>query len=145
MAEGILFSTLCWDRVQVGETLPAVESGPISRATLALFAGASGDHNPMHIDADFARRAGAPDVFVHGMLVMAYAGRLLTNWAPQQDLREFSVRFTAITRVHEEIICCGTVAEKFEAGGERRVRVEIEARNRCGELKLRGHAIIALA
>ncbi len=41
---------------------------PVDRTTLALFAGASGDHNPIHIDIDFARRAGMPDVFAHGML-----------------------------------------------------------------------------
>ena len=45
---------------------------------LALFAGASGDHNPIHIDIDFARKAGMPDVFAHGMLSMAWLGRLLT-------------------------------------------------------------------
>ena len=43
----------------------------ITRTTLALYAGASGDHNPMHIDIDFAKKAGFPDVFAQGMLVMA--------------------------------------------------------------------------
>ncbi|GAO70694.1 MaoC family dehydratase [Comamonas sp. E6] len=60
-----------YDEVQVGDALPALELSPISRTTLALFAGASGDHNPIHIDTDFARKAGMPDVFAHGMLGMA--------------------------------------------------------------------------
>ena len=67
----------------VGDTLPELTMPPINRTTLALFAGASGDHNPVHIDMDFGEAAGMPDVFAHGMLVMAYLGRTLTNWMPQ--------------------------------------------------------------
>jgi len=48
--------------LQVGDQLPPLLTEPVTRLTLALYAGASGDHNPMHIDIDFARRAGAPDV-----------------------------------------------------------------------------------
>ena len=84
----------------VGEELPPLEPPAISRAALALFAGASGDHNPIHIDVDHARDAGFDDVFAHGMLSMAHLGRLLTGWAPQSALRCFRVRFTAITPVH---------------------------------------------
>ncbi|MGD9549587.1 MAG: MaoC/PaaZ C-terminal domain-containing protein, partial [Burkholderiaceae bacterium] len=54
--------------LQVGDEMPVLELPPITRTTLALFAGASGDHNPIHIDIDFARKAGMPDVFAHGML-----------------------------------------------------------------------------
>ena len=83
----------------IGSALPPFVAPPLTRLTLALYAGASGDHNPIHVDLDFARRAGMPDVFAHGMLSMAYLGRLLTNWVPQQAIREFSVRFAAITQV----------------------------------------------
>lgn len=76
--------------------------GPISRRALALFAEASGDDNPIHLDVDIARAAGWDDVVAHGMLSMAYLGRLLTDTAPQQALRAFRVRFTAITPVHAE-------------------------------------------
>ena len=83
--------------VAPGTELPALPLAPISRTTLALFAGASGDHNPIHIDLDVARSAGLEDVFAHGMLSMAYLGRLLTGWVPQSRLRSFGVRFVAIT------------------------------------------------
>ena len=52
-------------------TAAAAPSSRSRRATLALFAGASGDHNPIHIDLDVARSAGLDDVFAHGMLSMA--------------------------------------------------------------------------
>ncbi len=75
-------SQLTFESVNVGDELPELTTRPISRTTLALFAGASGDHNPIHIDTDFARKAGMDDVFAHGMLSMAYLGRLLTGLVP---------------------------------------------------------------
>ena len=88
-----------FDTVQVGDALPALQLPPVTRTTLALFAGASGDHNPIHIDIDVARRAGMPDVFAQGMLGMAWLGRLLTGWAPQSRLRRFDARFQGITHL----------------------------------------------
>ena len=89
--------------------LPPLTLPPISRTTLALFAGASGDHNPIHIDLDVARSAGLDDVFAHGMLSMAYLGRLLTNWVPQERIRSYRARFAAITPIHGEPTCTGRV------------------------------------
>jgi len=133
-----------YDSVDVGDALPPLALPPVSRATLALFAGASGDHNPIHIDIDFARAAGMPDVFAHGMLSMAWIGRMLTNWTPQRNLREFNVRFSAMTRIGERIVCTGRVAEKLERDCERLVRIALEATNEAGEVKLSGDALVAL-
>ena len=101
--------------VQAGTELPPLTLEPISRTTLALFAGASGDHNPVHIDLDVARGAGLDDVFAHGMLSMAYLGRLLTDWVPQERIRSYRVRFAAITPVHGRPTCTGRV-ESIEGG-----------------------------
>lgn len=131
-----------YDEVQVGDALPALELSPISRTTLALFAGASGDHNPIHIDTDFARKAGMPDVFAHGMLGMAWLGRLLTNWAPQSRLRRFDVRFQGITHLANAISCTGRVMEKRDA--DRSVRVEVQSTNQHGQTKIAGDAWISL-
>ena len=133
-----------FDAVAVGDELPVVETGPLSRLTLALYCGASGDHNPIHVDIDFARQAGMPDVIAHGMLSMAWLARVLTGWVPQTALREYGVRFSAMTQVGERIRCTGRVAEKFEQGGERRVRIELKTTNQDGQLKLAGDAIVAL-
>ena len=71
-----------FNAVKVGDQLPPLALPAINRTTLALYCGASGDHNPIHIDLDFARKARMPDVFAHGMLSAAYLGRLLTGWVP---------------------------------------------------------------
>jgi acyl dehydratase len=130
------------ESVAAGTELPALTVDPISRLTLTLFAGASGDHNPMHVDLDAAKSVGLPDVFAHGMLSMAYLGRLLTNWVPQRQIRSYRVRFVAITPVHGEPTCTGTVTRIDDVDGERRAIVELAVRLPDGTTTLTGDAVI---
>ena len=87
------------DNAFVGDKIPDLVIEPITRSTLALYAGASGDHNPIHIDLDVAKESGMKDVFAHGMLIMAYLGKAVTNIVPQSNLKNFSVRFSSITNI----------------------------------------------
>ena len=135
---------LTFDSVSVGDELPSLALPQVTHAMLALYAHASSDPNPLHVDPEFARAAGMPDVVAHGMLSMAWLGRLVTNWAPQRQLREFSVRFTAITHVGEQIVCTGRVAEKLERDSERIVRVAVQTANEAGEVKVSGDAYVLL-
>jgi acyl dehydratase len=132
---------MSYESVQVGDTLPVLETEPISRLTLALYCGASGDHNPIHVDSDFARAAGRDDVFAHGMLGMAYLARLVTSWVPQPTIRALSTRFVAITHVGDRIRCSGTVVEKLT---DRQVRLALTAQDHSGVVKLAGEAIVEL-
>ena len=139
------FKTPSFAQIQVGDTLPDLQLPPVDRTTLALFAGASGDHNPMHIDIDVARRAGMPDVFAHGMLGMAWLGRVVTAWAPQSQLRKFDARFQGITHLGNAMRCSGRVIEKLEHNGEQCVRIELSSSNQFGQTKIVGEALVALA
>lgn len=132
-----------WNTLQAGDMLPTLELPPISRLALALYCGASGDHNPIHVDTDFAQSAGMPDVFAHGMLSAAWLGRLLTNWVPQSAIRSLDVRFAAVTHVGERISCTGRVAERFEHEGRRCVRLQVATANQDGIVKLSGEALLA--
>ncbi len=134
--------SITFESINVGSELPALDVPPITRTTLALFAGASGDHNPIHIDLDFAREAGQEDVFAHGMLTMAYLGRLLTGWVPQRQLRSFNLRFLGITHLQDALSCTGTVIEKLEEGGEKLVRVEVASCDQQDNRKAVGEALI---
>jgi acyl dehydratase len=116
----------------------------ITRAMLALYACASGDHNPIHIDSDFAKAAGFADVFAQGMLVMGLLGQAVTDAVAPERLRAFSTRFVAITELNAVIHCEGTVVELFEAEGERRARLVLTAKDQGGDVKLAGEAIVAL-
>nr|WP_286207608.1 MaoC/PaaZ C-terminal domain-containing protein [Hephaestia sp. MAHUQ-44] len=117
---------------------------PITRTTLALYAGASGDHNPVHIDSDVARSSGFPDVFAPGMLGMAYLGRLLTDIAPADRIRSFTTRFHAITKLGDILTGTGTIEERIIQNGEERTRIRLELTDQSGEVKLAGHAMVAL-
>jgi acyl dehydratase len=131
-------------KVAVGDAMPVLQLAPISRTTLALFAGASGDHNPIHIDIDFAQKAGMKDVFAHGMLSMAYLARALTEWVPQQRILSYGVRFAAITQLGDRVQCSGKVVEKLTHAGRPCARIELTAAKRSGEVTLAGEALVAL-
>ena len=133
---------LHYDDIAVGTELPPLQTEAISRLTLALYCGASGDHNPIHVDSDFARAAGMDDVFAHGMLGMAYLARVVTGWVPQRAIRALSTRFVAITHVGDRITCSGSVAEKL-AGQQ--VRLALTAQDQGGAVKLAGEAIVELS
>lgn len=128
-----------------GDLLPSVTFGPVTRKMLALYAGASGDHNPIHIDLDFARAAGMDDVFAHGMLSMAQLGRVATDWAGIDRLRGLSSRFTALTPVGATVTCEGRVAERFEKDGAPMLRIALTATIDDGTQTLRGEALISAA
>lgn len=128
----------------VGQHLAEHIRGPIDRTTLALFAGASHDHVRLHIDTDFAREAGMGDVFVHGMLVMAYLGQFLTRWRPQSQIRRWGVRFVAITPLHATIRCRGHVVEIIEQDEERLARVKLGAWTGQDVQVVDGEALVAL-
>ena len=134
-----------YDDIKVGDQPVRLETDPITRTTLALYGGASGDHNPMHIDIDYAKAAGETDVFAHGMLIMAYLGRAVTSWVPQSALRSFNTRFTAITRVGDKIVVTGKVVEKTQSGKDKLVRLELAAATDKGEPRGAGEAVVDLA
>jgi acyl dehydratase len=123
-------------------TLPSLTLPPLSRTTLALYAGGSSDHVPLHLDSDYAREAGYPDVFMHGMLGCAYAARVVTNWVPPERVRRLEARFVAITYPGELLTASGTVVERGLDGIPTRCRIALELRNAADERKLTGFAIV---
>lgn len=127
-----------------GDILEPMTHNPISRTTLALFAGASGDHNPIHIDIDFAKSVGMDDVFAHGMLGMAYLGRFLTSITDQRNIRSYNVRFSSITQVGAELKCTGKVKEITDNNSERLMKIELLVTDQNNDVKLVGDAVIAL-
>ena len=128
----------------VGTVLPELVRGPITRGTLALFAGASHDHVLLHIDSDYAKGADMDDVFGHGMLSMAWLAQAVKSWAPAERLRTWNVRFTAITPLYATVHCRGEVAEIFEEAGERRARLKIGAWTEAGLQTLDGQAVVII-
>ena len=80
--------------IEAGFELPS-QSFAITRADLVRYAGASGDFNVIHWNERVAIEVGLPDVIAHGMLSMAEAIRVVTDWLGDPGrVIEYSVRFT---------------------------------------------------
>ena len=134
-----------FDDVKVGDALKPLVLPPVSRHQLALYCGGSGDHNPIHVDLDFAKKFGFKDVFAHGMLSMAFLGRLVTEYAPHDKVRKLGTRFTSITWVGDVITVTGTVTGKREENGERLIDLDVKCTNQNGQDTLQGSATVVAA
>ena len=66
----------------------------VTRADLVRYAGASGDHNPIHQDESVALAVGLPGVIAHGMYTMALAARAVSAWFPGAEVVSFGCKFT---------------------------------------------------
>jgi acyl dehydratase len=136
-----------YDDVEVGTELPA-QSFPVYRANLVMYAGASGDFNPIHWNERFAVSVGLPDVIAHGMFTMAEAARVVTDWVGDPGaVEEYGVRFTRPVVVPDDdrgatIEVTGTVAEKLDG---HRVRVELSARSDGQTVLSRARAVVRLS
>jgi acyl dehydratase len=134
------------DVVEVGTELPA-RSFPIRRADLVRYAGASGDFNVIHWNERVARSVGLPDVIAHGMLTMALAVRVVTDWAGDPArVVEYGVRFTRPVPVPDDdegatLEVTGVVAADL---GDGRVRVDVTATSGGQKVLGRAQAVVAL-
>ena len=121
--------------VQVGQELPT-QTFPITRADLVRYCGASGDFNIIHWNERIAKAVGLPDVIAHGMLTMAEAGRVVTDWAGDPGAVEsYGVRFSRPVVVPDDdrgatLTVSGKVEEKLDGG---RVVVGLTATVGVGE------------
>lgn len=133
--------------VEVGTELPA-GSFPIKRTTLVMYAGASGDFNVIHWNERVAQSVGLPDVICHGMLSMAIAGRVVTDWVGDPGaVLEYGVRFTRPVVVPDDdhgatLEVTGRVSDKRDDGT---VIVELTAMSDGVKVLGRARATVRLA
>jgi acyl dehydratase len=113
----------------------------LSRTQLVMYAGASGDYNPLHTDDKYTREvAGYPGVFAHGMLTMGLTGKMVTNYVGDGRLKKFGVRFTNQVWPGDSLDATATVAAIREEGGEHLVDLTISTVNQDGKEVMTGTA-----
>ena len=127
---------------KVGDRIPELMIKPISRKTLALYAGASGDHNPIHIDLDFAKQSGLPDVIAHGMLIMSYLGRALTDNIDQINIKEYGVQFSSMTNIGDILACNGLVTDLDKKDDKKLLKIDLNVSDQNNDNKLIGYSIV---
>jgi acyl dehydratase len=97
--------------LHVGEARTEVLIEDLTRTQIVMYAGASGDYNPLHSDEKFATEiAGYPTVFAHGMLSMGMTGRLLTDWVGDGRLTRYGVRFSKQVFPGDSLTATATVS-----------------------------------
>lgn len=132
--------------VDEGSELPEVRSR-IRRADLIRYCGASGDFNVIHWNERAAVGAGLPDVIAHGMLTMAIAARVLTDWVGDPGaVAEYAVRFSRPVVVPDdedgtELVVTARVVKKLP---DHRVRVDIVVRSGADKVLSMARAVVAL-
>ena len=139
MSEAKLF----FDDVTDGDVAPEF-AHELTRTDLVMYAGASGDFNPMHTDEVSAKAAGLPSVFGHGMFTAGLLGKAITDYVGVGNLRSYKIRFTKQTWPGEVLTTHVTVLRTYEEGSERRVDLECTVTNQAGESKLAAVAVAAL-
>ncbi len=134
---------LFFEDVNEGDTAPEF-SHTLTRTDLVMYAGASGDFNPMHHDEVAAQKAGLPSVFGHGMFTMGLLGKALTDYVGVGNLKTFKVRFTKQTWPDEVLTTKITVKGKRQDGGDNLVDMDVSVANADGQEKVAGEATAAL-
>lgn len=117
-----------YDDVSEGEDLKPW-TYDVQRLNLVMYAGASGDFNPIHWNEAFAKAVGLPDVISTGMFTMARIGQFVTDWAGDPGaVKRFKTRFTTPVVVPNDtgntVTVSGKVARKLQGN---RVLLELSA------------------
>jgi len=135
-----------YDEVEVGTEIPA-RTFPVTRLNLVMYAGASGDFNPIHWNEATAKSVFLPDVIAHGMFTMAQAGRFVTDWAGDPGaVVDYGVRFSGMVVVPNEggteLVISGVVEEKLD---DNKVVLALTARCQDQKVLTRAKATVKLA
>ncbi len=126
--------------------LPTLQK-PVSQENINLYARASGDHNPIHINEAFARKTPLGGTIAHGMLVLAYISEMMTkafgiSWLTSGKL---NVRFRAPARPGDTITVSGTLRKAEQSGAETVLRYDVLCANHKGEAVITGEASVRIA
>ncbi len=136
-----------YDEVEVGTELPS-QDFVLQRANLVQYAGASGDFNIIHWNERVAKAVGLPSVISHGMLTMATAGRVVTDWVGDPGaVLEYGVRFSRPVVVEDDdqgatLTVAGTVEDKLDGG---RVVVGLTATVDGSKVLMAAKAVVRLS
>lgn len=106
----------------------------LTRTQIVMYAGASGDYNPLHTDDLYTKEAaGYPGVFAHGMLTMGMTGRALTDWVGDGRLTDYGVRFVRQVWPGDTLTATVRVEAIREENGERFADFSVTTRNQHDE------------
>jgi len=135
---------LYYEDVAEGSEITPLVKQPTTRQ-LVMWAGASGDYNPIHYDKDFAQSKGLPGVIVHGQLAGCFLGQLITDWVGVEGrLGKLTCNYRGMNFPGEALFCKGRVSKKYVEEGEHYIECSLWVENKKGEKTVSGRAIVAV-
>lgn len=127
--------------LKVGDTYSEQVVEDLKRTQIVMYAGASGDYNPVHTDEVFVTQvAGYPTVFAHGMLSMGMTGRMLTNYVGDGRLTKYGVRFVSQVWPGDTLTATAEVTGIRTEDGQHLVDLDVVTRNQDGTPVVTGQA-----
>lgn len=128
--------------VSVGDRHEATVVHELSRTQIVMYAGASGDYNPLHTDEVYATQvAGYPSVIAHGQLTMGLTAKVVTDWITDGELTAFGVRFARQVWPGDTLIARATVtAVAFGENDCMTVELDVSTVNSEGDTVVAGYA-----
>ena len=130
------------DLPPAGTSLPPVTYGPFDAGSLAAFAEASGDDNPLHLDATVAAAAGLARPPIHGMLMVACLEPALLAWRGDLAVAALSVKFIRPVLEGETIVVSGRVLKHLPDRPALMMRLMVHGGT--GDLAVLGEATLAM-
>jgi acyl dehydratase len=133
--------TLLLEEIKIGDSYQEEVCENLSRTQIVMYAGASGDYNPLHTDEIYTKEiAGYPSVFAHGMLSMGMTGKMLTNFVGDGNLTYYGVRFTAQVFPGATLTAKATISDIREENGTKIADLEISTSDQDGVEVIKGKA-----
>lgn len=129
------------EQLKAGDGIASVQLPPVTPDVLVQYAEASGDHNPIHLDEEEAKRLGLPGIIAHGMWTMGNLAKLFTPYHEKGFLQDYQIRFKGMVFLGDQI----TLQAKLESKDERLLTFHVSATNQKGVDVLKGKAIFKLA
>lgn len=116
-----------WEDVEEGQEIPSLTKHP-THIQMLMWGGAVDDYNPMHADNEISTRAGYPEPIVFGPLIWSFLAQLVSDWIGVEGwLSKISVRHNAPSFAGKDVVCRGSVTNKFVRDGEHYVELKLQA------------------
>ncbi|MCW3479888.1 MaoC family dehydratase [Neisseriaceae bacterium JH1-16] len=132
-------ATVFFEDIQIGQSASYAKT--ITEADILLFAGVSGDDNPVHINQEYAETTRFGGRIAHGMLTASLISTVVGTKLPGEGAIYVSqsTQFKAPVRIGDTVTAIATVSALDPA--KRRVSFSTECRVK-GQLVLEGESVL---
>lgn len=137
--------TATFESLKVGDEIPKLVKGPVTRQHLTEWCAAENDYYPIHFDARIAKRMGLPGAPIQGTYRYALMGQMIARWiGPEGQLRRITCAYRGLNLEDETITCRGRVRSLAAGSDGGEVQLEVWVENAQRERSSAGEATVWL-